>query len=135
MNTSIADIMNAVATAKNQIRAVVAEAKAAAPKGEKMPHGQHAQFVASSQVAAATLKHVQAAGYVEASCRFTKTGDFVVTYRQPVTLADRLTKHAASVAKRKAAIEERKGKKAAPAEKGATVTRIDLSSIAVKKAA
>lgn len=140
MNTSIIAIMNAVANAKTQIKAEIAAAKLEAPKGQKMPYGQHAQFVASAQLASAALTQVKAAGYVEASCRFTKTGDFVVTYRQPVTLEARVAKHAASVAKRNEQIAERKAKRdAAKADKAAAsvAKRIDLTAIvgAVKKAA
>lgn len=140
MNASIIEIMNAVATAKTQIKTAVAAAKSEAPKGQKMPYGQHANFVASSAMAKATTAAVEASGYVQASCRFTKAGDYVVTYRQPVTLADRLTKHAASVAKRAEQIAERKAKRdAAKAEKVTPIAagRVDLSAIAgaVRKAA
>lgn len=132
MNKAIESIMAALNSAKAEIKTQVAAAKAAAPKGEKMPHGQHAQFVASSKVASAVLAATVEQGYVAASCRFTKTGDLCVTYRAPKTLADRLSAHAAATAKRKAAVDARKA--AREAKKTAAVVTMPATGMAALNA-
>lgn len=130
---TINDIMTAVTNAKTQIKSAVDAARAEAPKGQKMPYGQHAQFVASSALAGQVVNGVTQCGYVAASCRFTKTGDLCVTYRAPKTLEARLSNHAASVEKRKAAVASRKA--AREAKKAAVAVPSALSALANLKLA
>ena len=113
MNT-IETLIAQIKTAKVEIKSLAVAARAAAPLGERMAHGQHAQAVATAQLAGTALAAMPALGYTLAgvSGKTSKTGRSEVsfTYRQSQTLAQRVETVKNAAARRK---EKRAAAKAA----------------------
>jgi hypothetical protein len=112
---SITDIIAEINAAKDAIKAGAVKARDAAPKGEKMAHGQHFSAEQGAKVATTALQIVTARGYVPAAvaAKVSKTGrtEFLVTYREPQTLAQRVATVMNAAARRKAKREADKAAK------------------------
>jgi hypothetical protein len=116
---TIQEIIGEVNAAKLAIKGLAVAARTAAPKGQKMAYGQHAQAEHAAKVAETTLDIVQKRGFVPAAvaAKESKTGrvEFVVTYRQPQTLEQRVQTVLNAAARRKAKRDAEKAAKEAAA--------------------
>jgi hypothetical protein len=103
-----------IANAKAAIKTGAVDARAAAPKGEKMAHGQHYAATKTAEMANHTLALLPKLGFTPAavSAKVSKTGrkEFTVTYRESQTLAQRVDTMKNAAARRK---EKRDAAKAA----------------------
>jgi len=129
MNTNtIAQVIAQINASKIAIKQLAVAARVAAPKGEKMAHGQHASAIASAKIADATERELIAAGWVKASVTVNKAGtDVAVHYRAPQTLAQRVETYKNAAAKAKAQREAKKAAKA-PAAVAAPAPATDLAA-------
>lgn len=124
MNTqTLSEVIAQINSAKLAIKGLAVAARTAAPKGEKMAHGQHVAAEQSAKVATASLAVITAQGFVPAAVtpKVSKTGrvEFSVTYRQTLTLAQRVETVKNAAARR---AEKRAAVKAANAAKIAPMT-------------
>jgi hypothetical protein len=132
-NNSIAAVIASIRQASVEIKALAANARTAAPKGQKMVVGQHAASEAKQQIAAATIPAIVGAGWVASSITVNKAGtDIAVHYRAPVTLAQRVATWETAKAKRTAI---REAKRAAKASKTETKTEAKPSTAPTTEAA
>lgn len=104
-NSALASIIAQINEAKAAIKSGAVTARAAAPKGEKMAHGQHFAAEQSAKVANASLSIITGKGFVPAAiaAKVSKTGrtGFLVTYRETQTLAQRVETVKNAAARRK----------------------------------
>jgi hypothetical protein len=121
-NASLAAVLAQIDSAKDKIKAGAVAAREAAPKGEKMAHGQHFAATHAATVAATGLQVIAERGFVPSAIapKVSKSGkvEFVVTYRETQTLAQRIATVTTSRERRKAA------RAAAAAEKAAKVVTL-----------
>jgi hypothetical protein len=133
-SNSIAQVIANIRSAKGEIKALATAARSAAPKGQKMPHGQHATATAAAAVAAAIVPDITKSGWVASSVTVNKAGtDIAIHYRAPVTLEQRLATWQSAAAKRTAIREAKRAAKAAAAvkiEAKAPVTGTNVSELA-----
>lgn len=132
MNTNALETLaNLVSEAKTLAKTQAVAARVAAPKGEKMAHGQHAAAQVGAKIAAAIMQQAPALGFVPAAGTVKRGKDgtvreMTVTYRVAQTLAQRVETYKNAAQRRK---EKRAADKAAKeAKAGAPVT--ELSSLA-----
>jgi hypothetical protein len=118
---NLLELANEVKAAKEGIKALAAQARASAPTGQKMAYGQHEAATQNAKLAGQTMTVIAAQGFAPAAiaARVSKTGkvEYAVTYRQPVTLAQRIETGVNAAARRKA---KREAAKAAPKTAPAT---------------
>jgi hypothetical protein len=117
---SIQDIIAEVNAAKLAIKSLAQAARVEAPKGQKMAYGQHAAAEKTGELAKATLEIAMSRGFAPAavSARESKSGrvEFVVTYREAQTLAQRIAVHENAAMRRKAKRDAIKAAKEAAAK-------------------
>ena len=119
-NASLAKVLAQIDSAKDKIKSGAAAAREAAPKGEKMAHGQHFAATHAATVATTGLQIIAERGFVPSAIapKVSKTGkvEFVVTYRETQTLAQRIETVTNSRERRRLA-------RAAAAAKVVTITK------------
>jgi hypothetical protein len=120
MNTTNAleNLAKLVADAKTLAKTQAVAARVAAPKGEKMAHGQHAAAQVGAKIAAAIMQQAPQLGFVPAAgtVKRDKAGnvrEMTVTYRVQQTLAQRVEVYKNAAARRKEARAAAKAAKAA----------------------
>lgn len=141
---SINELARLVANAKLVAKSDAAMARQAAPKGEKMAHGQHAQSLVGMKIAAAIQDAAPRFGFVASAGAVKKdkvTGEvkeMTVTYRPAQTLAHRVETYKNAAArraeKRAAAKAGNGGKTVAEPTQGAP-SASELEALLGKKAA
>lgn len=115
MNT-IENLIAQIKAAKVEMKGVATLARQTAEKGTKMAAGQHAQAVYSAKLAEAALGQMAPNGYTLAAVSehdeqdWSERGRF--TYRQSMTLAQRVEQHVNAAARRKALREASRATKA-----------------------
>lgn len=117
---------------KTTVKTNVADAKAKASKGHKVPVGQFTQETLNRSIAKQGMETLGQLGWVPCSINVSKTlRTASVTYRQPMTLADREARYAQTVANRKAVMAARKAAKAPEVAKAPAVAEILIPQISL----
>lgn len=130
---NLSEIISQINEAKSAIKSGAVAARQAAPKGEKMAHGQHFAAEQATKVAVAGLALIAKQGFAPAAiaAKVSKTGrtEFTVTYRQAQTLEQRVEAHKNAAARRK---EKRAAENAAKEQAAANkVTAMPSTDAAV----